>query len=76
MRSIHSRLALKTKPQRKKDIEIPGMQLNVDVIQTTTNIPDCITIHQIQQATSQDQHLQKLEDYIIKGGPENKDQIE
>ena len=27
-----------------KDAEMPGMQLNIDAIQTTTNIPNCITI--------------------------------
>ena len=37
---------------KNKDAELPGMQLNIDSIQTTTNIPDCITIQQLQQATS------------------------
>ena len=32
-------------------------------------------IQQLQQATSQDNHLQKLKDYIIRGLTENKDQI-
>ena len=58
-----------------KDAEIPGMQLNIDVIQTMTNIPDCITIQQLQQATSQDDHLQQLKGYIIRSWPESKDQI-
>ena len=40
-RFIHSRLALQTKPQ---DTEIHTMQLNIDAIQTTTNIPDCMKI--------------------------------
>ena len=30
------------------------MQLNVDALQTTTNIPDYMTRQQLQQATSQD----------------------
>ena len=49
------------------------MQLNVDVIQTNTNISDCMTIQQLQQATSQDDHQQQLKDYIIRGWPKNKD---
>ena len=49
------------------------MQLNIDTIQTMTNIPDCMTIWQLQQATSQDDHLHKLKDYIIRGWPESKD---
>ena len=51
------------------------MQLNVDAIHTTTNISDCMMIQQLQQATLQDNHLQQLKDYIIRGWPQNKDQI-
>ena len=51
------------------------MQLNIDAIQTMTNITDCMTIQQLQQATSPDGNLQQLKDYIIRGLPENKDQI-
>ena len=36
---------------KNKDEEIPCMQLNPDAMQTTTNIPDCIDIQQLQQAT-------------------------
>ena len=49
--------------------------MNVDAIQTTTNIPDCMKIQQLPQATSQNDHLQQLKDYIIRGWQENKDQI-
>ena len=41
-------------------------------IQTTTNIPDYITIQQSQQATSQDDDLQQLKEYIIRGWPETR----
>ena len=37
--------------KENKDAEIPGMQLNSDSIQTTANIPDCMTIHELQQTT-------------------------
>ena len=48
-----------------KDKEIPGMQLSIDTIQTPTTVPECMTMHEVQQATSQDQHMQCLKEYII-----------
>ena len=38
------------------DTDMPGMQLNIDAIQTATNIPDCMTLQELQQAISQDGH--------------------
>ena len=61
--------------KENKDAEIYGMQLNIYPMQTTTNISDCMTLHEHQQATSQGEHLQQLKELIIKGWPENKDQI-
>ena len=49
------------------------MKLSLNAIQMTTNIPECMTVHDIQQATSQGQHLQCLKGYIIQGWPENRD---
>ena len=74
-RFIHSRLAFHTKQQENKDVEIPDMQLNIYAIPATTNILDCITIHKLQQATSQNEDLQHLKEPIIQGWPENRDQI-
>ena len=51
------------------------MKVNVDTIQIVTNIPDCMSIKQQQQAASQDDYLQQLKGYIIIGWPENKDQM-
>ena len=34
-----------------------------------------MTVHELQQAMSQDQHLQHLKDYVIEGWPESRDQI-
>ena len=51
------------------------MDIKKDAIQTTTNIPECMSILHIPQATAQDDHLQQLKGYIIIGCPENKDQI-
>ena len=74
-RSVHCRLALQTEPQGNQRCRNTWHTIEIDVIQTTTNIPDCMTVQQLQQATSQDHHLQQLKDYIIRGWPENKDQI-
>ena len=51
------------------------MQLNINATQTTTNIPDIMTIQELQQAASQEDHLQQPKEQIIKGWPGNKDQI-
>ena len=51
--------------KENKDAEIPGMQLNINAIQTSTNISDCMKIHKLQQTTSQDEHLQSLKEHII-----------
>ena len=54
-----------------KDAEIPGMQLTINAIQTTTNIPDCMAIEELQQATSQDEHLHHHQEYTIRCFPEH-----
>ena len=51
------------------------MQLNVNAIQITTDIPDCMKIQQLQQATSHHDYLQQLKDYVSKGWPGKKDQM-
>ena len=40
-----------------KDEDIPSMQLSIIAIQMTTNIPQCMTMHELQQAMYQGQHL-------------------
>ena len=51
------------------------MQVNINTIQITMNIPECMTIHEMQQAMSQDNHLQQLKEQVIRGWPGNKDHI-
>ena len=51
------------------------MQVNINTMQTTMNIPECMTIHKMQQAMLQNNHLQQLKEQIIRGWPENKDNI-
>ena len=63
------------KHKENKDTEIPGMDMKADAIQTATNILDCMSIPQLQQATAQDDHLQLLKGFIIIGLPENRDQM-
>ena len=50
------------------------MDARVDAIQTSTNVPECMSLQQIQQRTTQDEHLQWLKGHIIAGWPESKDQ--
>ena len=57
-RAVHHRLAVQTQSSENKDAEVHGMDIKVDTIQTMTNIPECISIPQIQQETTQDDHLQ------------------
>ena len=45
-----------------KDEEIHGMDIMVDAIQMSVNIPECMSTQQIQQVTAQDEHLQWLKD--------------
>ena len=70
-----SRQALKTKTQWKQSHRNTWHVLNIDAKQATTNIPECMTVHELQQATPQDEHLQHPKDHIIKGWPESRDQI-
>ena len=51
------------------------MDIRIDTIQSTTNIPECIFISQIQQASVQDDHLQCLKDIIITGWLSTKDKL-
>ena len=58
-----------------KDEERTGMQISINVIQSMTNILECMAMHEVQEATSQDQYLQKLIEYVIQGRPESKSQL-
>ena len=47
----------------------------MDAIQTSLNVPECMSVQQIQQATAQDKHLQQLKGYITAGWPESQDHL-
>ena len=51
------------------------MDVRVDTIQSATDIPECISISQVQQTMVQDEHLQCLKNIIIAGWPSTKDQL-
>ena len=56
-----------------KDEEIAGIQVNINTIETATNIPECMMIYELQHETATDNHLQQLKEFITKGWPEMKD---
>ena len=51
------------------------MELQVDIIQTATDMPECLSMTELQQASSQDNHLQKLKHFIIAGWSYRKNEI-
>ena len=51
------------------------MDIRVDAIQSMIDIPECMSISQIQQAMAWDGYLQWLENNIISGWPATKDQL-
>ena len=50
-----------------KDKPIKGMEVQVDLIQTTMDIPECVKMAEILQESSLDNHLQQLKGIIISG---------
>ena len=51
------------------------MDIRVDAIQSMGNVPECMSISQIQQPMMQDGHLQHLKNNIISDWPATKDQL-
>ena len=58
-----------------KDKPIKDMDIRVDTIQSVTDIPECMSISQLQQASAQDDHLQCLKSFIIAGWLSTKDEL-
>ena len=58
-----------------KDKPIKDMDVQVDSIQNSIDMPECISMEEIQQASSQDDHLQQLKKFIIAGWPNTKDEL-
>ena len=58
-----------------KDKPITGMDIQVDAIQTAMDMLECISMAEIQWASSQDSHLQQLKSLIITGWLDSKDEL-
>ena len=51
------------------------MEIQVDMIQTATDMPECVSIAEIQQASSLNNHLHQLKGIIISGWPDSTDEL-
>ena len=49
------------------------MQVNIKTVETATNIPECMMIHELQHETALDNHLQQLEGMYHKRQEEKQD---
>ena len=58
-----------------EDKPIEDMGIQVDAIQSSTGMSECVSMAEIQQALAQDDHLQKLKNFIIPGWPDMKDKL-
>ena len=58
-----------------KDKPIKGMDVLVDAIQTTIDMLECVSVAEIQQVSSLDNHLQQLKGIIITGWPDSRDEL-
>ena len=47
----------------------------MDTIQAATEMPECVSVAEIQQASSLDNHLQQLKGIIITGWPDSRDEL-
>ena len=51
------------------------MEIQVNAIQTATDMPECVSMVEIQQASSLDNHPQQLKGIIISGWPDGRDKL-
>ena len=51
------------------------MDIRIDAIQSVIDIPECLSISQIQEASTQDDHLQHLKSFIIAGWLRMRDEL-
>ena len=58
-----------------KEKPIKGMDIQVDAIQTATDMPECVSVAEILQASSLNNHLQQLKGIIITGWPDSRDDL-
>ena len=58
-----------------RDRPIKDMDIWVETIQSSIDMLECISMEEIQHASSQDAHLQQLKKFIIAGWPNTKDEL-
>ena len=64
----HNHVEGQNKPIKDTDVR-------VDAIKSMTDMPECISMAEMQQASTQDDHLQCLKSFIIAGWPNTKDEL-
>ena len=64
----HNHVEGKDKPTKVMDIQ-------VDTIQSATDMLECVSLAEIQQASTQANHLQQVKSFIIAGWPDTKDEL-
>ena len=57
------------------DKPIKGMDIQVDAIQAAMEMPECVSVAEIQQVSSINKHLQQLKGIIITGCPDSRDEL-
>ena len=60
----------------RREQEIAGMNINIQTIKTTLDVPVCMSIKDIRVAMNEDVDLQMLKTYIIRGWAHNKAEVE
>ena len=58
-----------------KDKPIKGIDIQVDAIQATTEMPECVSVAKIQHASSINNHLPQLKGIIITGWLYSRDEL-
>ena len=66
-RIFYCRLAVAAQSNRGQGQTYKGYGIHVDAIQSSVDMPDCISMEEIQQVSLQDAHLQQLKTFIIAG---------
>ena len=56
-----------TSNEENNDKKIWGLSVNVNAIETAVDLPVCTSIHDIQEVTARDVHLQERKVYVTKG---------
>ena len=64
------------KPQKKnKDDKMLGVKVEINAIDTATDITKCRSIQEICKASVKDDHLQQLREHIIRSWSESRNEV-